>query len=55
MPVYPSSRNIQVKSRPINTKVNQAFVRPPPRDSKPIVSTMPYMPAKQSMKRYKKK
>ena len=55
MPVYPSTRNIQVKSKPVNTKPrSQLTQRPPPRDAKPVVSTMPYHPAKQAMKRYKK-
>ena len=52
---YPATKNVQVKSKPVNTKVNQAFVRPPPRDAKPIINTMPYHPAKMAQKRYKKK
>ena len=51
---YPTTANIQVKSKPVNTKVNQSFVRPPPRDAKPVVSTLPYHPAKQAKKRYKR-
>lgn len=55
MPVYPSTKNIQVKSRPVNTKVNQAFVRPPPLKARPVINMMPYNPAKMAQKRYKKK
>ena len=50
---YPSTKNIQVKSKPVNTKVNPAFVRPPPRTARPVVNTLPYYPAKQAKKRYK--
>ena len=54
MPVYPATRNLQVKSKPVNTKVNTAFPRPPPRDARPVINMMPYQPAKQAQKRYKK-
>ena len=55
MPVYPATRNIQVKSKPINTKPrSQLSIRPPPRDAKPVVSMMPYYPSKMAQKRYKK-
>jgi hypothetical protein len=51
---YPATKNIQVKSKPVNTKVNPSFVRPIARDAKPVVNMMPYHPAKQSKKRYKR-
>lgn len=55
MPVYPKTANIQVKTKIVNTKPSSQFtIRPPPRDAKPIVSTMPYHPSKMSQKRYKK-
>ena len=55
MPVYPKTANIQVKSKPVNTKPrSQLSARPPPRDARPVMNMMPYHPAKQSMKRYKK-
>jgi hypothetical protein len=56
MPVYPSTKNIQVKSKPVNTKPkSQLAQRPPPLTARPVVNSMPYMPAKMAQKRYKKK
>jgi hypothetical protein len=56
MPVYPSTKNIQVKSRPVNTKPkSQLAQRPAPLKAQPVVSTLPYYPAKMAQKRYKKK
>jgi hypothetical protein len=55
MPVYPSTKNIQVKNKVVNTKVNQAFVRPPPLKARPVINMMPYYPSTMAQKRYKKK
>jgi hypothetical protein len=55
MPVYPKSANIQVKSRPVNTKPkSQLAQRPAPLKARPVINMMPYNPAKMAQKRYKK-
>lgn len=54
MPTYPATRNIQVKSKMTNTKINQQMQRPAPRTTRPVINMAPYHPAKQSKKRYKK-
>ncbi len=51
---YPATKNIQVKSKPAYKKVNTQMQRPPPRDARPVINTMPYFPAKMAKKRYKK-
>jgi len=51
---YPASRNIQVKFKVNNTKVNTQLQRPPPRDARPLINLMPYHPSKMAKKRYKK-
>jgi hypothetical protein len=56
MPVYPKSANIQVKNKVVNTKPkSQLAQKPPPLKAQPVVSTLPYHPAKMAQKRYKKK
>ena len=51
---YPATRNIQVKSKMTNTKINPQMQRPAPRTTRPVVNTMPYHPAKMAKKRYKR-
>ena len=54
MPTYPATKNIQVKSKMTNTKINPAYQRPAPRTTRPVINMAPYFPAKQSKKRYKR-
>lgn len=51
---YPTTRSIQVKSKPVNTKVNTQMQRPPPRTTQPVVTKLPYHASFMAKKRYKK-